>query len=131
MSRLSQSAAATLLGVTTKTVQNWEQGLSRIPYAAFKLLRILKGYELPDKAWEGWTVKGNYLNAPNGRYFDVESLAHLEQVFSMARLWRQSYALSGKQKPPSTVLPFPDLRNASKANSAKVVRIGKRGQRRG
>ena len=107
MSRLSQSEAAAVLGVTAKTIQNWEQGVSRIPYSAYKLLRILRGYELPSKAWEGWTVVGDTLNAPNGRWFDVQSLNHLEQVFSMARLWRSMYAASCKKQKTGSVVQFP------------------------
>lgn len=109
MSRLSQSEAAAVLGVTAKTVQNWEQGVSRVPYSAFKLLRILRGYELPDKAWEGWTVRGDKLNAPNGRQFDVQSLAHLEQVFAMSRLWQQAYRESCKKQKAGSVVQFPSV----------------------
>lgn len=113
MSRLSQSEAAAVLGVTAKTVQNWEQGVSRIPYSAFKLLRILRGYELPHKAWEGWTVRGDTLNAPNGRQFDAQSLAYLEQVFAMSRLWQQTYRESCRKQKTGSVVQFPSVVDAA------------------
>lgn len=115
-----------MLGVTAKTIQNWEQGVSRIPYAAFKLLRVLRGHELPDAAWQGWTVEADRLKAPNGREFDAASLNHLEQVFSMARLWRDAYARSGRQKPPSVVIPFPDLRKPLEAPPVRPDTSAKR-----
>jgi DNA-binding XRE family transcriptional regulator len=41
MNRLSIQDTAKLLHVTSRTVSLWEAGSSRIPYAAFKLLRCL------------------------------------------------------------------------------------------
>jgi hypothetical protein len=37
-------------------------------------------------------------------------LETLEHVFAQAKLWRQMYAASGRQKTASTVVPFPDRR---------------------
>jgi hypothetical protein len=70
------------------------------------MLRILTGYALPGKAWEGWTVHGDRLYAPNGRWYEANSLEQIEQVFGMARLWRKDY-LTRHVKPSAVVLPFP------------------------
>lgn len=47
---LDRPAAARLLGVTTRTVRNWETSRCRVPYAAFKLMRLLHGTKLCN-AW--------------------------------------------------------------------------------
>ena len=43
---LSTIEAAKLLRVSERTLHNWEKGRVRIPYAAFKLMRILRGEPL-------------------------------------------------------------------------------------
>jgi DNA-binding XRE family transcriptional regulator len=103
---LTRKQAADLLDVTVRTIQNWETGGARIPWLAYRMLRILTGCALPGKVWEGWTVHGDRLYAPNGRWFDAGLLQHLEQVYAMARLWRQDYA-GRNRKPTAVVLPFP------------------------
>jgi DNA-binding XRE family transcriptional regulator len=105
---LKRYQVAALLNVTTRTIQNWETGGARIPWMAYKLLRILAGYALPGKAWQGWTIHGDRLYAPNGRWFDANSMEHLEQVFAMSRLWRQDYLSRKHPQPASNVLAFPD-----------------------
>ncbi len=66
---LTVADTAKLLRVTPRTVQNWESGRVRIPYSAFKLLRILRGYELPGAAWRGYRLKGDTLWSPEGLAF--------------------------------------------------------------
>jgi DNA-binding XRE family transcriptional regulator len=110
---LTRKQAADLLDVTARTIQNWETGGARIPWLAYRMLRILTGYALPGKVWEGWTIHGDRLYAPNGRWFDANSMEQIEQVYSMARLWRQDYTRRN-QKPVAVVLPFPSLLAAQK-----------------
>lgn len=110
---MTRKQAAELLDVTPRTIQNWETGGARIPWLAFKMLRILTGYALPGKAWEGWTVDADKLIAPNGRCFDASSLQQVEQVFAMARLWRADY--SKRNRAFAKVLPF--LVHDNKLNS--------------
>ena len=104
---MTRKQVADLLDVTVRTIQNWETGGARIPWMAYRMLRILKGYALPGKVWEGWTMHGDRIYSPNGRWFDANSLAHLEQVFGMARLWRMEY-VKKHHKPVARVLVFPD-----------------------
>jgi DNA-binding XRE family transcriptional regulator len=108
MADLKRYQVAELLDVTARTIQNWETGGARIPWMAYRLLRILAGYALPGKAWEGWTIHGDRLYAPNGRWFDANSMEHLEQVFAMSRLWRQDYLSRKHPKPATNVLAFPE-----------------------
>lgn len=107
-SGLSRREAAVLLDVTARTVQNWETGGARIPWMAFRLLRIQSGSSLPGEFWEGWTVCGRQLFSPAGRAFDAVWLLNVEHVFQQAKLWRQMYSRSGIEKTKSTVVPFPD-----------------------
>lgn len=105
---LTRREAAAVLDVTGRTVQNWETGGARIPWLAYRMLRILQGYALPGSDWEGWTVHGDTLIAPNGRHFTANELQHLEQVFAMSRLWRQMYTRAAVQKTAAKVLTFPE-----------------------
>lgn len=109
-SGLTRAQAAAELNVTPRTIQNWETGGARIPWMAYRMLRILRGTALPGFAWEGWTIRGRNLFSPSGRAFDAAWLLEVENVFSQARLWRQMYAASGRAKTASTVVPFPDRR---------------------
>ena len=109
-SGLKRTEAAAALDVTVRTIQNWETGGARIPWMAYRMLRILRGFALPGIYWEGWTLRGKTLFSPSDRAFDAVHLANIEHVFAQARLWRQMYARSGQQKTASTVLPFPDRR---------------------
>ena len=55
---LSVADAAKLLRVSERTIHNWEAGRVRIPYAAYKLLRIVRGGQFAHPAWRGWFVRG-------------------------------------------------------------------------
>lgn len=84
---LSQNEAADLLHVTLKTVKNWEKGCVAVPYSAFKLLKVLGHYELPNEAFEGWSVNRGKLWSPTGRSFTPHELLYVANYFSMARFW--------------------------------------------
>ena len=110
--RMTRVEAAKALDVTPRTIQNWETGGARIPWMAMRMLRILRGHALPGHDWEGWTVRGDTIYAPNGHGFDAARLQYLQPVFSMAKLWSQMYTRQGRAKTASTVIPFPDLRRS-------------------
>jgi transcriptional regulator with XRE-family HTH domain len=61
--------AAKLLRVSERTVQYWESGRVRVPYSAYKLMRLLRGYELPGAAWRGYRLTGDTLWSPEGLAF--------------------------------------------------------------
>lgn len=85
---LTIPAAAKLLRVTERTVQNWESGRARVPYAAFKLMRILRGHELPHPAWRGFRVVGDTLWTPEGRSFRPDHMAWWSLTCRMADEFR-------------------------------------------
>lgn len=111
-SGLTRREAAEQLNVTPRTVQNWETGGARIPWMAYRMLRILQGYALPGQFWEGWTIHREQLITPNGRVVDAIWLMHTEQIFAQARFWRLMYTRAGIEKTRLTVVPFPDRRPA-------------------
>lgn len=87
--RMTRRDAARVLGVTLKTIRNWEAGRSRVPYSAFKLLRILGGYALPGQAWRGFYLRGDTIWSPEGRSFQAADLAWWGLTVAMARSFRE------------------------------------------
>ncbi|MFH1044956.1 MAG: VC1465 family Xer recombination activation factor, partial [Pseudomonadota bacterium] len=107
---MSQEAAAAFLGVTGRTIRNWEQGRAKIPYAAFKLLRCYSGFELPHPSWAGFTFHKETLWSPDLRAYRADDLAQLGNIVTMARFWHQDYERrrpAPAPLPSSNVVPFP------------------------
>lgn len=84
---LDIAQAAQMLNVTAKTLRNWENGSSSIPYAAFRLMRLFGGHSLVDKAWEGWSLSKGVLYSPVGRAFEPYHLTYLSNYLWMAQQW--------------------------------------------
>jgi DNA-binding transcriptional regulator YiaG len=133
--RLSRATTSALLGVSLRTLRNWENGVSRIPYAAFKLLRLLLGEELPAPGWDRWSIREGVLVAPNGYTYEAWQLEYIQWVFAAARLWlndRQQRAATMRAGLPSsltrtisTAVLF-NRRAAPKARSPRKRRSGER-----
>ena len=96
---LTVHQAAAQLGVTRRTIRNWEAGRTQVPYSAFELLRILSGYALPGKAWAGWTIKGDVLWSCEQRAFRAEELSWWGLTVAMARAFRQLNAAQTETSP--------------------------------
>jgi transcriptional regulator with XRE-family HTH domain len=84
---LAIPAAASLLDVTERTIRNWEQGITKIPYTAYRLLKIVNGYVFACPAWDGWFVRGDTLYSPSQRGFKPHELTYLSNYLWMARQW--------------------------------------------
>src|ERR1035437_3457040 len=63
----SIEAAGKYFQVTERTLHNWENGTHRIPFAVYKLARLLARLELPGAAWAGWRIEGDQLITPESR----------------------------------------------------------------
>lgn len=61
---LTHPEAAQLLHVSLRTLHNWLSARHEVPYAAYKLLRLLRCMELPDQSWAGWHFSRGLLVAP-------------------------------------------------------------------
>lgn len=82
---LTTKAAAEMLDINERTIRNWEKGKSRIPYAAFRLMRVMAGYEFIDKRWDGWSFFDGALWTPEGRRFEPHELRYVGTYISLAR----------------------------------------------
>ena len=120
-SGLTRQQVADELRVTVRSIQNWETGGARIPWMAYRMLRILRGYALPGTAWDGWEIHRDRLYAPNGRWYDLNFLEQIEPIFGMARLWRRDY-LRRNQKHLSVVGTSPHGLSASLHPAAQETR---------
>ena len=83
---LSVVGCAALLRVSERTMRGWESGATRIPYTAYKLLRLLRGGRVlshPD--WKHFTVRGNVLISPEGHEFVAGDLGWLSLLVRRAR----------------------------------------------
>lgn len=77
---------AQLLRVSDRTIRNWEAGSARIPYAAYKLLRVLRGGRyLGDAIWADFRVCGPVLITPEGHRFHAGDLAWWSLLVRRAR----------------------------------------------
>jgi transcriptional regulator with XRE-family HTH domain len=109
---LTVPEAAKLLRVTPRTVQNWESGRVRLPYSAFKLMRILRGYELPGAAWRGYRLKGDTLWSPEGLAFKASDhywwslTCRMAAEFRTIMRERAALASSGLLDVPSVLSAF-------------------------
>lgn len=93
---LTQAEAARFLGVTERTIRNWEKGGTRIPYPAFRLIRMRAGGIVHASGWDGWRFgRDGALFSPEGRSFQPWELQQLRLVFSMAEHFRRMH--SGKR----------------------------------
>lgn len=75
--------------VSTRTLHNWEAGRVRIPYAAYKLIRILRGYELPGHAWKGYRLIGDTLWSPENLPFHAADARWWSLTVQMAHEYRR------------------------------------------
>ena len=66
---MQRADVAKFLQVSERTIHNWESGRHIIPFAVYKLLRLLNGMDLPGGTWEGWRFAGGKLWSPEGHSF--------------------------------------------------------------
>lgn len=88
---LSVEAAAQLLHVTPRTVRYWISGRVTVPYAAYKLVRVLRLFELPCPGWEGWHMHSGRLWSPEGHGFLPADSSWWGLLVRKAALFSQFY----------------------------------------
>ena len=77
--------------VTERTWHNWESGLHRIPFAVYKLCRVLARLELPGQAWAGWSFQGNALVTPEGRHIEPKDSSWWSLMVRNAQSFSAAY----------------------------------------
>lgn len=75
---------ADLLGVSVRTVGNWETGAARVPYAPFKLLRAIHRGDTLQPGWEAFRFVRGRLVTPEGHAFHRGDLAWLSLLVQRA-----------------------------------------------
>ena len=88
---LSIDEAAKLLHVTPRTVRYWFSGKVTVPYAAYKLVRVLRWFELPGPAWRGWHFHSGKLWTPEGHGFEPQDSKWWSLLVRQARSFRTIY----------------------------------------
>lgn len=102
---LTVPQTAKLLRVAERTLHNWETGRSRVPYAAYKLLRILRGYELPGISWKQWRLVGDTLWTPEGYPIKATDAAWWSLLVRQARAFREVMAQLREARKPAQPAP--------------------------
>jgi len=84
--RLTPAEAAALVGCDRTTWRRQERGQARVNAGWWRLLKILAG-EMPWPGWEGWSVVGGALYAPEDPYrgWTPASLRAAPWRFQLAR----------------------------------------------
>ena len=80
----SREDVADFLGVSLRTVGHWETGRARVPYAAFRLLRLALRGDILDPAWQGYRIVRGRLVTPEGYAFGPGDLAWLSLLVQRA-----------------------------------------------
>lgn len=117
---------AKLLHVTPRTLHNWISGRYDIPYAAFKLLRVLLRYELPHPNWQGWHFHGGKLYTPEGYSIAAHESSWWSLLLRKAEMFSGLYAqvceLQGRLRDGGTApRPGMDERDAGQGPGAAQV----------
>lgn len=92
---------AKFLQVTPRTVHLWISGRVRIPYAAYKLMRLQLHYELPGKAWQGWSLSAGRLYTPEGFELAPDEVSWWSLLVRQARCFRSLYQQQATQRAPA------------------------------
>jgi DNA-binding transcriptional regulator YiaG len=107
---LTKADAAAYLGVSLRTLRNWENGSNRILYPAFKLIRMRAKAIVHVPGWDGWRfARDGALVTPTGRAFQPWELQNLELVVSLSR----RYLELQRQVPQRQIAQVLPLRRAS------------------
>jgi len=83
---------ADLLHVSERTIRNWEAGIARVPYAAYKLMRVMRGGKILGPHWRGFHVWHDTLVTPEGHRFHFGDLAWWSLLVRQARQWQRDRA---------------------------------------
>lgn len=118
---LTKEMVANMLDIDVRTVRNWENGKTAIPYAAFRLVRMAAGYSLLNNKWEDWSFYAGKLFSPAGRSFEPHELAYVAHYISMARLFIKS---RNTLKPDVTAEPQVNLRFTRDSTDTSKPMIG-------
>jgi hypothetical protein len=107
---LNRRTCAKFLGVSVRTVQNWDAGTRRVPWSVVRLLRLLRQGDLGalEDGWKGFKLVRGKLVTPDGRVFRQEDLRRWWLMFEQAHLFRKRYEAEARgvgRSPAETLQP--------------------------
>lgn len=119
---MSTRDAAKLLRVSLGTIHNWEAGIVRVPYTAFKLMRLMRGGKVLGPDWRDFFVHGERLITPEGHEFNRADLAWWSLLIRQAVAWRQLAAgrHAGARLPDMSMIaagPMPSTRRERRVSA--------------
>lgn len=110
---LSVVDAANFLQVSPRTVQLWVSGRVRIPYAAYKLMRLQLRYELPGEAWAGWHLSAGKLYTPENHELNPKDFSWWSLLVRRAAMFDELYRKQAQGERPRAELAMHAGRSAS------------------
>ena len=133
---LTPDSAAQALHVTPRTVRYWISGKTLVPYAAYRLLRIMAGAELPCPGWDGWHMHSGKLWSPEGHGFLPSDSSWWGHLVRKARLFKElydretqlTYLLARAGRAPTAGEPGPTGAGSSRAASYPTGEAGRAAQ---
>lgn len=107
---LSQKTCAKFLGVSMRTVQNWDHGHRRVPWSAVRLMRLLRQGDLGalNDDWDGFKIVRDKLVTPDGRGFTQAELRRWWLTVEHAHLFLKRYEAEARgvgRSPALTLQP--------------------------
>jgi len=104
---LTQKQAAEYIGVSVRSIRNWETGVNRIPYPAFKLVRMRARAIVHVEGWEGWRfARDGALVTPEGYSFQPWEIQNLRLVVGLARRYVEARYIGPRE--PAALPAFAD-----------------------
>lgn len=110
--------------VSERTLHNWEAGRVRIPYAAYKLIRILRGYELPGDAWKGYRLIGDTLWSPENLPFKAADARWWSLTVCMAHEFKKQ-TKAQRERLAETSAPAPQTASERTCEGSGPVIVSK------
>ena len=92
---------AALLGVSLRTVGNWETGAARVPYSAYKLLRLFLRGDILEPGWGDYRFIRGKLVTPEGHSFGPGDMSWLSLLVRRAEMF--SSVQKASQSRPATM----------------------------
>ena len=96
------SDAAKFLQITPRTIQLWISGRARIPYAAYKLLRLHLRYELPGDNWKDWHISAGRVYTPEGYELNPKDFSWWSLLVRRAALFDVLYCKQSTDRAADT-----------------------------
>ena len=117
---MQRADVAKFLQVSERTIHNWESGRHIIPFAVYKLLRLLNGMDLPGATWEGWRFSAGKLWSPEGHGFTGKDGSWWSLLVRRAAMFDKLFAENVQLRKAAMVAARTDSPGCASAPSGAV-----------